>query len=1046
MEYRIELPYTESKPGTKEYVAVYDIETRSPDQALKIARKKFSSYENYNSASWVRTIQDSKMTIRLKFGEFLCPLGDKDCLNGLIRKFAGLDGGNSSDSEHLCAAAGEAVHFIPLGPILVSTLISVFDKTCEAGRFDILTCLSRDPTPPPPESFDLIGRLDSERALATYLKYISQSRSPRAGEIISSYLQHSDNRVRANAVEALENFGDLERGQAIFAMLSDPNNRVQANAIKAIHNLYGADMSANITAMAASPDKWKRASMAYALGEILVPNRETTLLKFLDDPDVSVRFNAARSLNRVCLEAPNPSLMKHIVSEHLSGEDETVKAELKAILVRHASSTIDILVSSLSEKQLRRDVGEVLDTIKNSKLEKKDYMGWLGISLKRFLRGMKFCLTVLGLLFTTVSPAISQLFTEQAPRPMTRPGQSQSSGDTAINLRNIDPYSFPVIGVHCTVSISGVPAHGLTRKDFSLTEGTREIENFEIVIKGLPIDVAMILDTSGSVRNFVSDIKTGAKLFVSLMKNSDRASVTEFSDSVIQTQPLTSDRGLLNSVIDEIRASGGTKLYDGMLRGLSDLNPDRGVLVVMTDGRDVRRAGDIERYSEVGPDQVLAEALRRKVPVFAIGVGIDIDREGLEGIAGKTGGAFFQTLDPKGISEIFQKISGVINCHYMITYTSPVPESRGEWRKVQVRAVEGGAAATAEYCVPLPPELAARTQPIDTVRLYGLFGTGLKITTHDKDYLVAEVKVLGSDERFLSRMTTEITGRTFWMLMRGGKRSDFGGSFRDGKGTGARIFNLISGQKFFFCDEGKALPYFDLKVPRGCTVEIYGPSCPVEIGDTGGSLTVIKRSGTSPVTVGNVGALSILSQGTSVVQVAGATGRIFIVASGTSDITVDSGEATELFASTRGTGDVVFGGFASEAELFCSGTGNIIVGTLAKAPRKKALNGVGAITVRKGQGSIAYDPLSHSSSGEMEFSISLPDAPPFPGLGAYWGDSGDEVLISDNIGAGNFDEGTDSDGTDSDETGDDGGGYEMPDVSIPDIDVPDGSDFSGDDD
>lgn len=389
MEYRIELPYTESKPGTREYVAVYDIETRSPDQALKIARKKFASYENYNSASWVRTIQDDRITIRLKFGEELCALGDRDCLNVLIRKFAGIEPGVDPNSDHLCAAVGEAVHFIPLGEALVSTLIQVFGMTCEAGQLDILTCLSRDPAPPPPEAFELQDKFKSERIIATYLKYIAKSRGPRAGEIISSHLQNPDHRVRANAVEALESFGDPERGQAIFAMLSDPNNRVQANAIKAIHNLFGADMSANIAAMAASPDKWKRASVAYALGEISVSNRDGILLKLLDDPDVSVRFNSARSLNKICLESPNPSLMEHIVSEHLSGEDETVKAELKSILVRHASSTIDILVSSLSEKQLRRDVGEVLDSIKNSRLEKKDYMGWLGISLKRLISRIK---------------------------------------------------------------------------------------------------------------------------------------------------------------------------------------------------------------------------------------------------------------------------------------------------------------------------------------------------------------------------------------------------------------------------------------------------------------------------------------------------------------------------------------------------------------------------------------------------------------------------------------------------------------------------------
>jgi hypothetical protein len=374
----VEIPYSENRPGSREYVAIYDVETRSPDQAIVIARKRFNSYENYNSASWVRTISDERIKVSLKFGDLLVHRGDIAALMDSIKKFS-----DSGSDEFLSCAVDELREHLPLSIENILILLNVFEGSCESARLGILMLLINSGGPLPVERIlALFNVIESRKVLATYVKLLARVRDEKSLDIICNAMTDTDSRVRANAVEALEISCGTTRLDALFPLLEDSNNRVRANAIKAIYNLCGADMITHIDRMVGSPDKWMRASVAYALSEIDIEGRCHYLLRLLDDSESSVRINAARSMNKVCDGKILPEVMEHLITEHLVDEDDEVKRHLKEILVRHATSSIDILIGSLREKNLSKDLDEVIERIKTDNLNSRNYMTWLKITLR----------------------------------------------------------------------------------------------------------------------------------------------------------------------------------------------------------------------------------------------------------------------------------------------------------------------------------------------------------------------------------------------------------------------------------------------------------------------------------------------------------------------------------------------------------------------------------------------------------------------------------------------------------------------------------------
>ncbi|MGS2612921.1 substrate-binding and VWA domain-containing protein [Micromonospora sp. LZ34] len=136
---------------------------------------------------------------------------------------------------------------------------------------------------------------------------------------------------------------------------------------------------------------------------------------------------------------------------------------------------------------------------------------------------------------------------------------------------------------------------------------------------------------------------------------------------VLPVGPLREQRGELVARLGEVRVkpNGGTGLYDTALAAYREARqhwtPGRiNLVLIMTDGQN-------EDVDSIRRDQLLAELAklqdpRRPLPILFIGLGDDVDRAELEGIAAATRGRVFLAKQPGGIRKIFFSALADLSC------------------------------------------------------------------------------------------------------------------------------------------------------------------------------------------------------------------------------------------------------------------------------------------------------------------------------------------------------------------------------------------------
>lgn len=179
------------------------------------------------------------------------------------------------------------------------------------------------------------------------------------------------------------------------------------------------------------------------------------------------------------------------------------------------------------------------------------------------------------------------------------------------------------------------------------------------------VDLAIALDASGSMKQeaFFGLFKQGndregkrreaAQKLVDMLGPADRVSIVSFSDAAQTLLPLTSldasgARGRVKRAISGVGNEGGTNLSAGLHAALAQLtaqstNQSQHV-IFLTDG-----VGD---YQET----VIQPALDEQIKIYTIGLGSGVNQPLMEGIAQKTGGAYYPVDNAGKLWQTFEKI------------------------------------------------------------------------------------------------------------------------------------------------------------------------------------------------------------------------------------------------------------------------------------------------------------------------------------------------------------------------------------------------------
>jgi VWFA-related protein len=265
---------------------------------------------------------------------------------------------------------------------------------------------------------------------------------------------------------------------------------------------------------------------------------------------------------------------------------------------------------------------------------------------------------------------------------------------------------------------------GLKKNDFRLYQDgvEQKIASFSTIVE--PINVALLLDTSGSTKDTLGKIKESAADFLALLDGQDKCLIATFDSQVRVLNTLTDDHKLLKSLLDQIQTAekNGSVLFDA-LENVAQKSfvgvEGRKMIIVLSDGKDFGSSiskselvsrleeSDVPIYSifyqtgggfnklNISPDGKLTESKAAKKPKpekpkkKKNTLMIPLSRDGyteeeakllarvgtveavnsLQKLSDTTAGRFYPS-DAQNLGEVFKKIAGELRQIYQLGYYS----------------------------------------------------------------------------------------------------------------------------------------------------------------------------------------------------------------------------------------------------------------------------------------------------------------------------------------------------------------------------------------
>jgi Ca-activated chloride channel family protein len=234
------------------------------------------------------------------------------------------------------------------------------------------------------------------------------------------------------------------------------------------------------------------------------------------------------------------------------------------------------------------------------------------------------------------------------------------------------PFYARLLALACLVVALARPQLGYALEE-SLTEG---------------IDIEIVLDISGSMgaedfrpKDRLTVAKRVVREFVA-GRPGDRIGLVVFSGGAMTRAPLTTDRDMLDTIIDNIQLNAlpdgtaiGVALANAAAR-LKDSQAKSKVIVLVTDG--INNAGEIDPISAAavcqglgikvytvgvgGADSLVSVPFPMRDPVTGrtiirkVPMNLPVDEKLLQTISQRTRGRYFLATDPEGLRRTFQEI------------------------------------------------------------------------------------------------------------------------------------------------------------------------------------------------------------------------------------------------------------------------------------------------------------------------------------------------------------------------------------------------------
>ncbi len=246
---------------------------------------------------------------------------------------------------------------------------------------------------------------------------------------------------------------------------------------------------------------------------------------------------------------------------------------------------------------------------------------------------------------------------------------------------------------------------GLSKNDFAVFEDGVAQEVSFFAASDVPLDLAILLDTSASMGEKMPLVHEAAVGFAHTLRPIDRAAIVGFDNQVQMLTSFTNDVPALEKAIRRTRAHGGTSLYTALYIALEEFRKDakerqnnevrRPAIVVLTDGEDTA--------SLVSFDDVMDAAKRAGVSIYPISITSKYEAKkleasgdrrffnqadyGLKALAQETGARAFFPLDIKELDGVYGQIAEELSLQYSLGYAPRNTRQDGSFRKIAVQVL-----------------------------------------------------------------------------------------------------------------------------------------------------------------------------------------------------------------------------------------------------------------------------------------------------------------------------------------------------------------------
>ncbi|MGH9347318.1 MAG: VWA domain-containing protein [Vicinamibacterales bacterium] len=244
---------------------------------------------------------------------------------------------------------------------------------------------------------------------------------------------------------------------------------------------------------------------------------------------------------------------------------------------------------------------------------------------------------------------------------------------------------------------------GLTAGDFAVYEDGVQQEVSFFAASAVPLDLALLLDTSASMHDKMQTMQEAALGFLGTLRPGDRAAIVDIKDTVRVAYALGDDREAANQAVRTTVARGGTSLYNGLYLALKEMVKQRRAngevrrqaIAVLSDGEDTS--------SLVGYEDVMQLAKQSGITIYTITLKSPLavkqasvsgrryfsqSEFAMKALAQETGARSFFPSAVRDLAGVYGVIAEELANQYAIGYSSKNARRDGVFRRVIVQIAE----------------------------------------------------------------------------------------------------------------------------------------------------------------------------------------------------------------------------------------------------------------------------------------------------------------------------------------------------------------------